>query len=88
MKKYIVAEKPLYLTAGVLELADKQAASRRSCLKPLKKRGQYEIVDTVCFKVGEEIGYSGNISKMIAPGLLLCKKEEKTNTERTEEGED
>lgn len=77
MRRYVVVEKPLYLTAGILELTDEQAFSRRSCLKPLKKKGQYSVAGTICFKMGEKIGYHGDVSKMIAPGLLAIEVEEK-----------
>ncbi len=63
MKKYTITGSPVRLVGGVLGLTEKQAAPRLHHLKPLKKKGLFEIVQPVVFKVGEVIGFDGDIPK-------------------------
>ena len=73
MKKYI-AIKLLSLMTGIVLLTDKQAKQRQLVLKPLKKKGQYEITGQCWFKPTEEFGYEGEIPKTIAADLEEIKK--------------
>jgi hypothetical protein len=65
--KYTVIAPSIQLTSGVLALTEKQAKVRMHNLKPVK--GGYEIVNTVQFKHGEEIGYDGDLSPEQAAAL-------------------
>lgn len=48
----------------ILALSDDQAETRSTQLKKTKKKGQYEVLSTVEFKQGEEIGVvKGDIPK-------------------------
>ena len=69
MKKYIVIERPFFLSDGILELTKGQYQSRKQCLEPLKK-GLYRVAGAVCFKVGEKIGFDGKISKAVQFNLV------------------
>lgn len=60
MKKFRVVNKPLFLQSGIVELTQEQYEARRNMLRPLGG-GLYDIVAEVCFKTGEEIGYSAEI---------------------------
>jgi hypothetical protein len=71
MEKYIVVEKPLFLYSGIVGLTKKQFERRKTALKPIKKKkGQYEILSEVCFKVGEEIGFNGPVIKAVRTNLV------------------
>ena len=64
MKKYRVVNRPLFLKQGVLSLTKAQYDLRKHALKKKgKASGRYEVVGEVCFKIGEEIGYDGAVSK-------------------------
>ena len=69
MTQYVVSRRPLYLYGGVLELSDQQYRPRMRCLKPLKKKGLYQVTGKVCFKVGEVVGIGGKIDKATSPFL-------------------
>ncbi len=70
MEIYIVVEKPFFLSEGILGLTKEQYQTRKDCLKPAKKEGQYEVIGPVCFKVGEEIGYDGKVPKVVQTSLV------------------
>ena len=67
MSKYIVTAR-LRLVCGVLTLSADQANPRAHALKPLGKN-RFEIINPVEFKVGEEIGYEGDLPKSLADNL-------------------
>jgi hypothetical protein len=83
MKEIIVMGSPLILRGGVARLTEKQARSRMLSLKPyLDKKGKqikdcYEIISEICFKVGEVIGYSGNIDGFNPEIVAQIKTDEK-----------
>jgi len=82
MKKYRVIEKPLYLSGGVLELTGTQASSRKHCLKPAGgKKGRHEIVQQVCFKVGEVIGMEAEAEQLLKTGLIEPEDKEAAKAE-------
>ncbi len=70
MNLYIVVEKPLFLSNGIVELTNQQYQARKLFLKSLKKKGQYEVIGSICFKVGEKIGYDGKVDKVIHCNLV------------------
>jgi hypothetical protein len=74
MRKYIVVERPFVLSAGILELTKEQYQTRKYCLKPARKKGQYEVTGPVCFKVGEEIGYDGKVPKIVQTNLVTLEE--------------
>ena len=82
MKEITVMGSPLFLRDGIVRLTKKQASDRKTCLKPhLDKKGKqvkdcYEIIAETCFKVGETIGYAGNIDSF-RPEAMAQKSEEK-----------
>lgn len=80
MKKYVIVEKPLFLKGGILTLTKEQAESRKHVLKHLGK-DRYEITGEVCFKIGEEIGYDGPVSKR-QTNLEAIKKKSKPETDK------
>lgn len=67
MKEITVMGSRLILRDGIVKLTPAQASARAHCLKPLlDKKGKqvkncYEIVAEICLKVGEVIGYAGDI---------------------------
>lgn len=61
----IVTGRPLVLQTGVLELAPEQAALRAHNLRPLDG-GLHEVRRTVTFKVGEKLGWPGEVPKSLA----------------------
>jgi len=80
MKKFTVTETPLFLHSGIVGLTKKQFEDRKSALMPFKK-GQYEIVSEVCFKVGEEIGFSEPIVKTLRSNLVTSAEYAKKGAE-------
>lgn len=66
--KYIVTDQPARIASGVLILTDEQASRRMHNLKSLGKK-RYEIFKPVVFKIGEEIGYEGDLPKGMAINL-------------------
>ena len=79
MKLYIVVEEPLFLSEGILELTKEQYQARKPFLKPLKKKGQYEVIGSICFKLGEKIGYNGKVGKVIHRNLVSAEKGTETS---------
>ena len=70
MKKYLVKEKPLFLSAGVLGLTPAQVEGRKGSLKRIRA-GQYEITAQVGFKIGEIIELDKKtIKNIIKTGAL------------------
>lgn len=68
MTKIEVVNKPLRLGEGVVSLTDEQAADRMHNLKKAGK-GRYEILRPVEFKVGETLGYEGEVPKFLRDDL-------------------
>jgi len=72
---YEVTGRVCRISTGVLELSKEQAAARLHNLKPVKgKRPLYEVVGPVEFKVGEKIGYEGDLPKSMAEILVSADK--------------
>ena len=67
MKDYKVL-KIMTVNSGMIRLSDKQVKRRRFFLKPTARKGIFEPLDTLTFKVGEVIGLD-NVSKVHAPYL-------------------
>lgn len=62
MKKYTVVDRPFFSKGGILMLTKEQAKPRMHLLKHIKG-DHYEVTGEVCFKVGEELGIDGPVSK-------------------------
>lgn len=73
MKKYTVVNRPLFLKGGVLGLTGEQYESRKHALKALG-HGRYEVIAEVCFKIGEKIGYGGQVPKITQTQLEEVEK--------------
>ena len=73
MKRYTIINQAITLYSGILDHTPKQAASRSSSLNDLGE-GLYEIAGSVQFKVGEQIGYDGEVTKAMQE-KLECLKE-------------
>jgi len=82
MIKYEIIGKAIELTGGILHLTPEQAKSRLHALKPLND-GLFEILKTVTFKVGEKIGFNGDIPKALA-GQIIDSAKSKLETEAVE----
>lgn len=70
MRYEIINKATLY--AGILLLTKEQAMPRAHNLKEIGK-GRYEVVKPVEFKIGETIGYEGDLPKGMANELLSDK---------------
>lgn len=76
MKEITVMGSTLILRDGIVKLTPAQASARAHCLKPLlDKKGKqikdcYEITTQICFKVGEVIGYTGDVGDF-SPEMAL-----------------
>jgi hypothetical protein len=71
MKKYVVEGRMAEFFAGaVLMLSEDQSRSRIHALKPLKKKGFYEVTAPVQFKRGEEIGFEGEVNKTLLQEIV------------------
>ena len=86
--KYTITSVPVRLHSGVLELTKDQAHARRHNLKSLGKN-RFEIVNPVEFKVGEVIGYEGDIPKALATVMIdeAAAKKEAAKKEKAEAAE-
>jgi hypothetical protein len=80
MKDYRV-EKVLFLTGGIVRLSDDQSRRRALNIKKTNKKGLYDIMQPVQFKVGEIIGL-GKPSKANAQSLVDIEAEEKELAEK------
>jgi len=67
MKYKVTGTKTTVPPGCILDLDSKQAGSRKHLLKPLKKKGLYEVISQVEFKAGEVIGFE----KEVKDKLLL-----------------
>jgi len=64
METYTITEKPVTISSGILRLEKDQAKTRAHNLKLINpKAGTYEIINPVEFKVGEVIGYDGDLGR-------------------------
>jgi hypothetical protein len=75
MKRYKAVNR-VELHAGILELTKKQSLPRAHCLQDLGE-GFFEITGKVEFKVGEEFGYDGEVTKAMAQDLTAAEAEKK-----------
>lgn len=66
MNKFTIIGSPVRLNGGVLGLTEGQAKPRLHHLKAQKKKGTFEIIQPVVFKVGEVIRFDGDIPKSLA----------------------
>jgi hypothetical protein len=66
--KFIVTARSARINTGVLLLTKEQAEARSHNLNHLGKN-RYEIINTVEFKNGEEIGYEGDLPKTLAENM-------------------
>jgi pyruvate/2-oxoglutarate dehydrogenase complex dihydrolipoamide acyltransferase (E2) component len=70
MKQYIVVNAPLFLAKGeVLQLSEEQATRRNGLINPLGI-DTYELLADMHFKVGEVIGYKGELPKRLTQLVL------------------
>ena len=76
MKTYTI-HRAVTLISGLLKLTPGQVKSRTHNLKA-KDKGLFEIVNPVCFKAGEVIGYDGLLSKDTAEIKEIIKPEKQT----------
>jgi len=67
--KYTIAIRAARLHSGVVLLTEAQAKPRAHNLTSLGKN-RYEIIKPVEFKLGEEIGYEGDLPKAMATQLI------------------
>lgn len=68
MKKITVTEKPLVVGSGRVQLTGAQAAPRMSCLTAVGRPdkdggGVFEVTSFLQFKVGETLGFEGEMTK-------------------------
>ena len=84
MKKYIVADGPVYFHDGLIGLNKKQYEVRKRHLAPAKKKGVYEIKAKICLKSGEEILMEPSAVKRFGSKLV----DEKEFAERAKEKPD
>lgn len=66
---FTVTGQPLTLTSGALQLSPAQAARRAHALMPQGTEGRYTIRAEVQFKVGEIVGWIGDVPKRLAGNL-------------------
>ena len=59
---------PLTLTSGVIGLTASQADARAHLIRATKKKGQFEIVHSVGFKIGEQI----DLPEALEKGAAAC----------------
>jgi hypothetical protein len=69
MKKYRVIANAATFHSGTLQLTEKQFASRKYALSATKKAGEFRILGPVQFKRGEEIGFDGEVNKILLQNL-------------------
>lgn len=83
--KYTIISASARLNIGVLVLNKGQAHPRRHNLKALGK-DRFEIVSPVEFKVGEVIGYEGDLPKALATVMIdeAAAKKEAAKKEKAE----
>ena len=66
MKKFVVIALSANLHTGTVELTERQAKDRSHLVEPVaKKKGLYNIVETITFKKGEGFSYDGEINKAL-----------------------
>jgi hypothetical protein len=69
--------KTIEVHQGIIGLTTSQAGPRGNCLFPVCP-GVYQIVNPVCFKKGEEIGFE-SVDKALAPSLRLKRGRKKAD---------
>jgi hypothetical protein len=91
MKRFTVIGASASFMSGVLELSKEQYEARTHALKPLRKKGRYEVLAQVHFKRGEELGYDGEVSKallqLIEPARPVEPEEDKAGGQPPSPGE-
>lgn len=66
MKKFVVIALSANLHTGTVELTDRQAKDRSHLIEPVpKKKGLYNIIETITFKNGEGFSFDGEINKAL-----------------------
>ena len=76
MNKYTVINQVVNFNAGLLELEDGQSRPRAHKLQHIKGK-TFEIVYPVQFKVGEVIGYEGELPRSIVGNLEIVEEKPK-----------
>src|SRR5688500_1242679 len=79
--KYKVVAPFIELHSGTLTLTKEQAGVRMHNLR--KTKAGYEIVRPVQFKHGEQIGYDGELTHMLAEAFGSEKRKEKNPSEQS-----
>ncbi len=66
MKKFVVIALSANLHSGTVELTERQAKDRSHLIEPVpKKKGLYNIIETITFKHGEGFSFDGEINKAL-----------------------
>ena len=66
MKKFVVIALSANLHTGTVELTERQAKDRSHLIEPVaKKKGLYNIIETITFKKGEGFSFDGEINKAL-----------------------
>ncbi|WP_020675282.1 hypothetical protein [Geopsychrobacter electrodiphilus] len=68
MERYRIKAASANFHSGILQLNDQQASARQHALEDLGD-GLYEIKQPVQFKRGEELGFDGDVSKLLLEQL-------------------
>jgi len=69
MKKYRVIANAATFHSGTLQLTEKQFESRKHALSATKKAGEFQVLGPIQFKRGEEIGFDGEVNKILLQSL-------------------
>ncbi|MDA8122250.1 MAG: hypothetical protein M0Z38_06765 [Deltaproteobacteria bacterium] len=78
MKYFRVIALSAGFSSGRLSLSADQFASRRHALVPTKEKGVFRILQPVQFKRGEEIGFDGEVNKILLQDLSPVEANPKT----------
>lgn len=76
MKKYKVIANAATFHSGTLQLTEKQFESRKYALALTKKPGEFKVLMPVQFKHGEEIGFDGEVNKILLQDLSSAGEEQ------------
>ena len=90
MKMYTVTGPKISFNAGIiLVLTVAQALARQHALKPVKgKKDQYETIEPIMFKHGEEIGIAGPLDKNQERNLTLTEELNKAVVDKNKKDPD
>lgn len=90
MKMFTVTGPKISFNAGIiLILTIAQAMARQHALKPVKgKKDQYEVMEPIMFKHGEEIGITGLLDKNQERNLTLTEELNKAVVDKNKKDPD